>query len=574
MTNRVFLKLLGALALGIVAATATLDWTIRRTWESSLRQDIQRNLTEKTLLFANRVSSDHDHPPQDIAAQEGHAAGARATIIDATGKVLADSEADPAGLENHARRPEFVAALHGQVGTDVRMSRSLSIPFLYVAAPVPGGAVRLSYPLTEVQARVAHVRRMVLLGSVVTFLVAMVVAGSAALSISMRLRRIVLFADRIAGGDLTARIAETSLDEIGQVAAALDKTARQVESNFAALQTSQRELETLLNSMQDAVIAVGSDGRVQWANRSMDRLRRTRLNSPLVETVRDPDFLRAVQEATAGKVSTARATSIFPARTFDITAAPLPGGGAVAVLRDLTETERVEKTRRDFIANVSHELRTPLTSIQGYAETLLDASTDNHQMREFLEIIRKNASRMSRLTEDLLTLARVESGEHRFDVQPVTPGELLREAVESFRELARSHGIELLVEDTTSTQVSADREAIHQIFSNLIDNALKYAGTGGKIVLGARPSGRGVEFYVRDFGPGIPSEHLPRLFERFYRVDKARSRESGGTGLGLAIVKHIVLAHGGTIRAESELNHGSTFLFTLPPAAQPAKEPD
>ena len=573
MTNRVFLKLLGALALGIVAATATLDWTIRRTWESSLRQDIQRNLTEKTLLFANRVSSDHDHPPQDIAAQEGHAAGARATIIDATGKVLADSEADPAGLENHARRPEFVAALHGQVGTDVRMSRSLSIPFLYVAAPVPGGAVRLSYPLTEVQARVAHVRRMVLLGSVVTFLVAMVVAGSAALSISMRLRRIVLFADRIAGGDLTARIAETSLDEIGQVAAALDKTARQVESNFAALQTSQRELETLLNSMQDAVIAVGSDGRVQWANRSMDRLRRTRLNSPLVETVRDPDFLRAVQEATAGKVSTARATSIFPARAFDITAAPLPGGGAVAVLRDLTETERVEKTRRDFIANVSHELRTPLTSIQGYAETLLDASTDNHQMREFLEIIRKNASRMSRLTEDLLTLARVESGEHRFDVQPVTPGELLREAVESFRELARSHGIELLVEDTTSTQVSADREAIHQIFSNLIDNALKYAGTGGKIVLGARPSGRGVEFYVRDFGPGIPSEHLPRLFERFYRVDKARSRESGGTGLGLAIVKHIVLAHGGTIRAESELNHGSTFLFTLPLAAQPAKEP-
>ena len=573
MTNRVFLKLLGALALGIAAATATLDWTIRQTWESSLRQDIQRNLTQKTLLFANRVNYGHDNP-QDVAAQEAQAAGARTTIIDATGKVLADSAADPTKLENHAQRPEFVAALHGQVGTDVRMSRSLSAPFLYVAAPVPGGAVRLSYPLAELQARVAHARRMVLLGSAITFLVAMVVAGSAALSISMRLRRIVHFADRIAAGDLTARIAETSLDEIGQVAAALDKTARQVESNFAALQTSQRELETLLNSMQDAVIAVGPDGRVQWANRSMDRLRRTRLNSPLVETVRDPDFLRAVHEAgTAGKASTARATSIYPARTFDVTAAPLPGGGAVAVLRDLTETERMEKTRRDFIANVSHELRTPLTSIQGYAETLLDASTDNHQLREFLEIIRKNASRMSRLTEDLLTLARVESGEHRFDVQPVAPGELLREAVESFRELARSQGIELLVEDTASAQVSADREAIHQILSNLIDNALKYAGTGGKIVVGVRPSPRGVEFYVRDLGPGIPSEHLPRLFERFYRVDKARSRESGGTGLGLAIVKHIVLAHGGTIRAESELNHGSTFLFTLPLAAQAAKEP-
>ena len=222
MTNRVFLKLLGALALGIVAATATLDWTIRQTWEASLRLDLQRSLTEKTLLIANRVSSDHDHNPQDIAAQEAHAAGARATIIDASGKVLADSEADPTKLENHAQRPEFAAALRGNVGTDVRMSRSLSVPFLYVAAPVSGGAVRLSYPLVEMQARVAHVRRMVLLGSVVTFLVAMVVAGSAALSISMRLRRIVRFADRIAAGDLAARIAEASLDEIGQVAAALD----------------------------------------------------------------------------------------------------------------------------------------------------------------------------------------------------------------------------------------------------------------------------------------------------------------------------------------------------------------
>lgn len=236
----------------------------------------------------------------------------------------------------------------------------------------------------------------------------------------------------------------------------------------------------------------------------------------------------------------------------------------MAVLRDLTETERVEKTRRDFIANVSHELRTPLTSIQGYTETLLDSTTDNGHVHEFLEIVRKNATRMSRLTEDLLTLARVESGEQRFDVQPTTPGELLDDAVESFREIARAQGLELTVERVVPTTVNADREAIHQVFSNLIENAMKYAAAGGRIVLGACPSEQGVEFYVRDFGPGIASEHLPRLFERFYRVDKARSRESGGTGLGLAIAKHIVLAHSGKIRAESELNHGSVFLFTLP----------
>jgi two-component system phosphate regulon sensor histidine kinase PhoR len=244
----------------------------------------------------------------------------------------------------------------------------------------------------------------------------------------------------------------------------------------------------------------------------------------------------------------------------------MPGGGAVAVLRDLTETERVDKTRRDFIANVSHELRTPLTSIQGYAETLLDTVPDTDHTREFLEIIRKNAARMSRLTEDLLTLARVESGEQRFDAQPASPRELLNEAVQSFREIARTSNVELLVDDRSDATVHADREAIHQVFSNLIDNALKYAPSGGKIVVGARPADDTVEFYVQDFGPGIPSEHLPRLFERFYRVDKARSRESGGTGLGLAIAKHIVLAHGGTIRAESELNHGSTFVFRLPKA--------
>jgi two-component system phosphate regulon sensor histidine kinase PhoR len=209
-------------------------------------------------------------------------------------------------------------------------------------------------------------------------------------------------------------------------------------------------------------------------------------------------------------------------------------------------------------------LRTPLTSIQGYTETLLDSAPENNHSREFLEIIRKSALRMSRLTEDLLTLARVESGEQRFDIQPTVPSDLLQEAVQSFREIARAQNVELKVEENATAQVGADPEAIHQVFSNLVDNALKYGASGGKVVLGARPLPGGVEFYVQDFGPGVPSEHLPRLFERFYRVDKARSRESGGTGLGLAIAKHIVLAHGGSIRAQSELNHGSTFLFTLP----------
>jgi two-component system, OmpR family, phosphate regulon sensor histidine kinase PhoR len=404
-------------------------------------------------------------------------------------------------------------------------------------------------------------------GALLALVVTFVISAIAAQATARRLNRIMQFAGRVTAGDLAARIDDPSADEIGQLAASLNKTASQLEERFAALQNSQRQLETLLNSMQDAVIAVSADDRVQWANLTMDKLvpQHTRKNAPLVETVRDPDFLTAVRGASeARKVFTARAASIVPGRTFDVTAAPMPGGGAVAVLRDLTETERVEKTRRDFIANVSHELRTPLTSIQGYTETLLDSTSDNNHAREFLEIIRKSAVRMSRLTEDLLTLARVESGEQRFDIQPSAAADLLQEAVQSFREIARTQNVELIVEDHAVARVGADPEAIHQVFSNLVDNAMKYAQSGGRIILGARPVSSGVEFYVQDFGPGIPSEHLPRLFERFYRVDKARSRESGGTGLGLAIAKHIVLAHGGSIRAQSDLNHGSTFLFTLP----------
>jgi two-component system phosphate regulon sensor histidine kinase PhoR len=293
-----------------------------------------------------------------------------------------------------------------------------------------------------------------------------------------------------------------------------------------------------------------------------------RLGAPLVETIRDPEFLQLLQLVSSTRqVSTCRALSIVPGRVFNVTAAPMPGGASLLVLHDLTEIERVEKTRRDFIANVSHELRTPLTSIQGYAETLLDSAYDEN-VREFLEVIRKNAARMTRITEDLLVLAKVESGENKPNLQPLSASELLYDAEQYFHEHQSDSGLTLNVCSNALKLVHADRDAIFQVFTNLIDNACKYASEGGRIEIGALDIAGYVEFSVRDFGPGIPSEHLPRLFERFYRVEKARSRETGGTGLGLSIAKHIVRVHGGQIRAQSELNHGSTFLFTLPEARQ------
>ena len=571
MRSRIFLKLFFAALLIIAACTLTLNVLIRRSWEGMLRDQVETSLRQKVLMFASRVETSPPASLPEITMQAAKAAETRITVIDSTGKVLADSEADAETMENHSTRPEFVSALHSQVGSSTRMSRTTGTELLYVAAPVPGGAVRMAYPLSAIRDANHHIRRDLIEGSALAALLAMLLAFVATQSIGRRLMRITDFAERVAAGDLSARIEEESSDEIAHVASALDKTARKLEEGFRALENSRQTLETLLNSMQEAVLAVAEDGRVLWANERMERLLPSgiRLGEPLVQSVRDPEILRAMEDALGRRdVTVARAAKIFSGRIFDVTAAPMPGGGAVAVLHDQTEIERVEKTRRDFIANVSHELRTPLTSIQGYSETLLDHNNVPEHAREFIEIIRKNATRMARLTEDLLVLARVESGEQNFKFQLTSPRELLDDAVQTFADLAASRGVELSLMNTASSPVSVDRDAIQQVFSNLIDNALKYGHTGKKVLVGACESEEGVQFYVRDFGAGIPSDHLPRLFERFYRVDKARSRESGGTGLGLAIAKHVVRAHGGTIKAESELNHGSTFCFTLP--RQPA----
>lgn len=411
----------------------------------------------------------------------------------------------------------------------------------------------------------AHVRLNVLEASLAALLVSLLLAAWAAHLISNRLERITNFAEQVAEGDLGARIHDSSSDEITQVAMALDKTADRLQQNFADLENSRKHLETLLNSMQEAVIAVSAEQKIRWVNGSMTRLLPPgpHLGKALLHVIRDPELLRALRESMLkGVVVNTRVATIMPAQIFQVTTAPLPDGGAMAVLHDLTEIERVEKTRRDFIANVSHELRTPLTSIQGYTETLLDSSS-NGSSREFLEIIRKNAARMSRLTEDLLTLARVESGERKLDLRSVAVDMLLEDALHNFRELAQNQGVELVLERSASAHVLADVDAIHQVFTNLIHNAVKYGGAGNRIMLGAATYGNIVQFYVRDFGPGIAAEHQPRIFERFYRVDKDRSRESGGTGLGLAIVKHIVLNHGGSVRVESALHHGATFFFSL-----------
>ena len=381
-----------------------------------------------------------------------------------------------------------------------------------------------------------------------------------------------------------------AMRELEEVADALQAAAPRLAAQLEAARESGRKLEALLDSMQDAVTAIDAAGRISWTNRPMQQLVRAshgsvRTGYSLVQTVRAPEVLECVQIALESReLVERRPVTVLPGRIVEITAAPMPGGGAVIVMHDITRIQQVERTQREFVANVSHELRTPLTSIQGYVEMLLEAADDAalqvapmpaERQREFLEVILKSARRMGRLTDDLLAMARVESGEQKLAPEPVFVPVLIEECLEAVSGLFKDKGGTLAVGgEIPEVEVAADADAILQILSNLIENALNY-GRGpedwpvvelsARLIETASPEELPrVQFRVRDFGAGIASEHQPRLFERLYRVDKARSRESGGTGLGLAIARHIVEAHRGQIWVESELGQGSSFLFTLP----------
>ena len=406
--------------------------------------------------------------------------------------------------------------------------------------------------------------------------VAVALAAWVAGRISTRLQKVMDFARRIADGDFTARVDRAGEDELSQMEAALNQTAERLGQDFAELESGRHELAVMLDSMQEAVVAVTPDGLVRWSNAVMQRIAGTQIHPgrSLVLSMRDPELLASIRGALERReLCIGRASLLAPGRVFEVNAAPLPSGGALVVLHDVTGIEAAQKSRREFLANVSHELRTPLTSIQGYVETLIeDPNPSAETTREFLGVILKNATRMNRLTEDLLALASVESPDYKLTLQPARASALVKDAIESLGGIVVDSGIKLQSGGAPDVMVMADPDAMNQVFGNLIENSLKYAKEGKRIRVGAREVDSEVQFTVQDFGPGIASEHLERIFERFYRVDKARSRESGGTGLGLAIVKHIVLAHGGRIWAESELGNGASFHFTLPmvQAPQPA----
>jgi len=524
---------------------------------------------------------------QTFVERAARRTNSRVTLVAPDGRVLADSERRPdevAGMDNHAARPEVRAALNGSVGRDRRRSSGLGAPLIYVAVPVSEsgrvvGALRLAAPLEAATPAYESLRGVMLAGGAV----ALVVALGIGLFVAGRVTRPVVemedVARQMSEGNFRVRASVRSPDEIGTLGRSLNVMAGRLREKIDDLEREQAKATAILDAMVEGVIATDGHDHIILLNeraRGIFGLGQTRVERrPLLEVIRNVDLHGLLNESRAaadGEVVSREIKLPEPSeRVLQVHAVPLrftgDEPGVVIILHDITELRRLEQVRTEFVANVSHELRTPLTAIQGYLETLLDGALEEPQhARKFLEIVFRHTERLGRLTDDLTDLSNIELGRISLRIEPADLTEVTESALAIIQPRAGSGRVTVEASlPADMPEVLADRDRLAQILINLVDNAVKYTPAGGHVWVEAQrlPSGM-VEVAVRDTGVGVPKADLPRLTERFYRVDKARSRELGGTGLGLAIVKHLVLAHGGELGIESELWKGTTVRFTLP----------
>lgn len=523
---------------------------------------------------------------QELAERYGAKLRARVTVIAEDGVVLADSERDLEGvrrMENHAARPEVRTALAGGIGTHVRRSRTLDIEMLYVAIPLKDeravrGVLRLALPMTEVAQAVTSVRRTVAAGALLAFAFALGVGLFLSRRVTQPVKEMQAIAHRMAQGDFEQKVPARGQDEVAELGHALNRMAFGLREKIRDLEGERAKVAAILDSMVEGVIALDSRARILLMNpaaRSIFGLSDDPVEGrPFLEVIRQKELFDLVDvcHACGPGERCRREVDLGPpiSRILEAHGTSLPiepeGDGTLLVLHDITELRRLEQVRREFVANVSHELRTPLTAIRGYVETLLHGALEEPaNARRFLEVTHTHAERLSRLVDDLLQLSDIETGKVILKPALVTLHEVAKGVLAIFENQAGQKRLTVLNRVPPDLRVVADRDRLSQILVNLVDNSVKFTPEGGEIALGAgRGQGNLVEVWVRDTGIGIPSVDLPRITERFYRVDKARSRELGGTGLGLAIVKHLIQAHGGELRIESELGKGTTVRFALP----------
>ena len=588
MRLNLFWKLGFAFFALLIAVLLPVDYYAERT----LRSDYERAGFDQLSAIARIALA--TPPPASSLSTTSHtaspalaewvtrmaASGVRVTVITADGVVLADSQSDPQTMENHAGRPEIRDALTKGDGLSVRHSVTINRDLLYYAArfsapSAPPVVLRFAMPLGTVDNEVWAFRRRLWLSSLVMLLVTGMVSLVISRSFSSRVERLQSFSRRVAEGDFRPIDADRSGDALEVLAVSLNDTAARLDGAIRTL-TEERNLSSaILGSMVEGVAVVNSGERLLFANQGFAEI--LELDSPpqsgrsLVEVVRQTELLEAVRAVLKGepRVEAEIVTGTLRQRFFAVTVASVSAmetSGAVIVLHDITDLRKLERVRRDFVANVSHEFKTPLTAIQGFAETLLAGAMDDPRNRiRFLQIILEHSRRLARLTDDLLELSKMDADRLDLELDRLSVSQFVQSCLETAQRPATEKNLRVSANLKGSLRdIAADRRRLAEVLQNLLDNAIQYTPSGGQIVVSASSDGDQVTFTVSDTGIGIPRTDQPRIFERFYRVDVARSREVGGTGLGLSIAKHLVEAHGGRIWVESEVGQGSKFHFTVP----------
>jgi two-component system phosphate regulon sensor histidine kinase PhoR len=581
---KVYSAYLVIIVLSIVMVGGYASTTLKKFYLHKTAEDLEvrARLIERdvaaTFSEKNRVSLD------ELSKSLAKDTSMRITLILPTGEVVGDSDMDPRMMEDHSSRPEVKEALAGKTGMYTRYSETLRKEMMYVAIPARRegevvGVVRTSMPLTEINKAVGSIYLKIAFFG----LVIIIVAVSINLEISRRLSRILKEmrqgAQRFAGGDLTHRLLIPDSEELGSLADALNQMAKKLGDRMRMTIEQRNELEAVLSAMEEGVVAVDSDEYIFTINQAASLLLgidgTTAKGHTIQEIVRNADILRfftgiltgkgknkeeIVRHGTESKFLQVSGTVLRDSEGEKI--------GALVVLNDITRLRQLENIRREFVANVSHELKTPITSIKGYIETLQEgALEDKENARKFLEIIFKQADLLHALIDDLLSLSKIEQEAERGEMQLVDEKvrRIIEAAIAAYKTRAREHRIQVTLHCKDEVVVKANARLLEQAVGNLLDNAIKYSEAGSSVDIEVVVKNKKeVAIAVRDHGGGIAPEHLSRLFERFYRVDKGRSRELGGTGLGLAIVKHIIQAHGGRVAVESTPGKGSTFTLFLP----------
>ena len=551
----------------LLLAIGTLLYRAERSLRRNLEADVAATLERDARLVRESLPADRVQW-QGTVRRYSLQTGFRITLIDAQGNVVADSDFPDGPLpaiENHASRTEVRAALEGQTGQARRHSATVGRDLMYVAVPGGPGAVRVAEDLERVNGIVHRTQLSVGGAALLALLVGVALALVAARSVSRPLIGLAAAARSIAAGT-PPRFPRSGVSEIDALVRSLREMHHQLDDRFEAIRNEKAESAAVVEAMSEGVIAADDRGRITTANPSARRLLGYAADAPLPELpqiFRSREARELVDTVLAGDADASR-TLDLDGRTLLITGRALPSGGAVLVMHDLTELRRLESVRRDFVANVSHELKTPLTSISGYSETLLSDRPDPETVHLFLTRIATNARRMQHLVDDLLDLSRIEAGRWQPAVRPVDPAELAREVWTGLQDRNGRPIPRFEVRVPGGLRVQADADALRQVLTNLLDNALRYTDADGLITVSARAESGGVRLDVSDTGTGIPRDHLPRIFERFYRADPSRSREEGGTGLGLSIVRHLVEGHGGRVSADSVLGQGTTISCWFP----------